>query len=172
MKLVNAAHDTIKRTLFECTDSSDLHAVQRCLKAVSGATWTHDVCFAGFRGKIEAVFPNIWSRDPWREVSVGLDFPSAWQQFRRSDLEIYMRLTFLMFHCDLNWKTGASSYANAFASGIALLCINRPRFSTSCRALRTSEAETRACRLDWLFDAQNLHHIGRQSFVPGWIKFE
>lgn len=110
-------------------------------------------------------FPeHIWSRDPWRKVSVGLDFPSASQQFRRSDLEIYMRLTFLMFHCDLNWKTGASSYANAFASEITLLCINRPRTSTSSRALRTSEAET---QLDWLFDAQNLHHLGRQSFVPG-----
>lgn len=43
-------------------------------------------------------------------------------------LEIYMRLTFLMFHCDLNWKAGASGYANAVASEITLLCINRPRF--------------------------------------------
>lgn len=143
-----------------------MHAVQRCLKAVTERISADDVCFEGkskqFSSTSEVAIPG----EQFSSDHISLLHRSSTEAI----LEIYMRLTSLMFHCDLNWKAGASSYANAFASEITLLCINRPRFSCSFRALRTSEAENSS----WLTGLgvysllyrPNLHHIGLRSFVP------
>lgn len=136
MKLVNAANGIIKRTLLCAQIGLDLHALQRCLKEFELTTFVP----RELEGKSKQFSETS-------EVAIpGEKFPSdqislLHRSSNEAILKIYMRLTFLVFHCDLNWKTGASSYANAFASEITLLCINRPRSSCSSRALRTSEAE-------------------------------